>query len=185
MVEFLQLGIVHSVMIGDDFDVDSICFMSACACRLRELTTQRIGQLMAINGTVTRTSEVRPELLHGCFRCEMCQTVQAQLTAQQFRFTEPSMCSRPACQNRTHWTLLTERSRFANWQRVRIQENSSEIPAGSMPRTLDVILRNELVERARPGDRCVFTGCLIVIPDVAALGLPGTPAGHSYRWCSW
>ncbi|KAK7678785.1 MCM DNA helicase complex subunit mcm6 [Cerrena zonata] len=42
-----------------------------------------------------------------------------------------------------------------------------------MPRTLDVILRGETVERAKPGDKCKFTGTEIVIPDISQLGLPG------------
>lgn len=42
-----------------------------------------------------------------------------------------------------------------------------------MPRSLDVILRSELVERAKAGDKCVFTGSFIVVPDVSQLGLPG------------
>ncbi|KAF8599861.1 MCM-domain-containing protein [Ceratobasidium sp. AG-I] len=42
-----------------------------------------------------------------------------------------------------------------------------------MPRSLDVILRAEQVERAKAGDRCVFTGTFVVVPDVAQLGLPG------------
>ena len=41
---------------------------------------------------------------------------------------------------------------------------------------LDVILRAEIVERAKAGDKCVFTGTFIVVPDVAALGLPGVNA---------
>ncbi|CAI4213010.1 unnamed protein product [Parascedosporium putredinis] len=57
--------------------------------------------------------------------------------------------------------------------KVRIQENSSEIPTGSMPRTMDVILRGEMVDRAKAGEKCVFTGALIVVPDVSQLGLPG------------
>jgi len=32
------------------------------------------------------------------------------------------------------------------------------------------VLRNEIVDRARPGDKCVFTGNLIVVPDVGQLG---------------
>ncbi|KAL1740397.1 MCM2/3/5 family-domain-containing protein, partial [Schizophyllum fasciatum] len=63
--------------------------------------------------------------------------------------------------------------KFTDWQKVRIQENPSEIPTGSMPRSLDVILRSELVERAKAGDKCVFTGTFIVVPDVSQLGLPG------------
>ena len=42
-----------------------------------------------------------------------------------------------------------------------------------MPRSLDVILRSELVERAKAGDKCVFTGTFIVVPDFSSLGLPG------------
>lgn len=42
-----------------------------------------------------------------------------------------------------------------------------------MPRSLDVILRGEMVERAKAGDKCVFTGTFIVVPDVSQLGFPG------------
>jgi DNA replication licensing factor MCM6 len=38
---------------------------------------------------------------------------------------------------------------------------------------MDVILRNSAVEQARAGDRMVFTGSLIVAPDVGALAAPG------------
>ena len=41
---------------------------------------------------------------------------------------------------------------------------------------MDVILRGDIVERAKAGDKAVFTGTLIVIPDVAQLGLPGNRA---------
>jgi DNA replication licensing factor MCM6 len=69
--------------------------------------------------------------------------------------------------------LQIDASKFTDWQKVRIQENPSEIPTGSMPRSLDVILRGEMVERAKAGDKCVFTGAFIVVPDVSQLGLPG------------
>ena len=42
-----------------------------------------------------------------------------------------------------------------------------------MPRTLDVIVRHDVVEKAKPGDRVIFTGSLIVVPDVAQLSTPG------------
>merc|ERR550534_408149 len=37
--------------------------------RLRDLKCDAIGQLRSISGTVTRTSEVRPELIKGTFIC--------------------------------------------------------------------------------------------------------------------
>lgn len=42
--------------------------------------------------------------------------------------------------------------------------------------SLDVILRAEIVERAKAGDKCTFTGTFIVLPDVSQLGIPGMNA---------
>ena len=54
-----------------------------------------------------------------------------------------------------------------------MQEHSGDIPAGSMPRSLDVILRGEIVDMAKPGDRTIFTGNLVVVPDIVQLLKPG------------
>ena len=138
--------------------------------RIRDVRSNKIGSLMTISGTVTRTSEVRPELYMGSFTCDMCSAL-IEGVEQIFKYTEPTSC--PSCENQSYFTLNVSKSLFIDWQRVRIQENANEIPTGSMPRTLDVILRGETVERAKPGDKCKFTGCEIVIPDVSQLGLPG------------
>ncbi|KAI9901445.1 hypothetical protein N3K66_003262 [Trichothecium roseum] len=140
--------------------------------RVRALRAKHIGHLLSISGTVTRTSEVRPELSLATFVCEACRSVVTNVE-QTFRYTEPNQCPNKTCQNRIAWQLDIRRSTFVDWQKVRIQENSSEIPTGSMPRTMDVILRGEIVDRAKAGEKCIFTGTLIVVPDVSQLGLPG------------
>ena len=56
---------------------------------IRELRTAKIGTLMSISGTVTRTSEVRPELVFGSFVCETCRTTVGDVE-QQFKYTEVS-----------------------------------------------------------------------------------------------
>lgn len=100
---------------------------------IRELRTEKVGRLISISGTVTRTSEVRPELLFGAFTCGVCKNTQRDIE-QQFKYTEPVLCKTPNCMNRKDWQLNVEQSRFCDWQKVRIQENSNEIPTGSMPR---------------------------------------------------
>jgi len=57
--------------------------------------------------------------------------------------------------------LLTHENKL----QLRVQETSSEIPPGSLPRSVDVILRGDIVEMAKAGDTGVFTGCLVVVPD--------------------
>lgn len=47
------------------------------------------------------------------------------------------------------------------------------MPSGCLPRTLDVILRNDMCEKVRPGDKVVFTGDVIVVPDVSVFNAPG------------
>lgn len=54
---------------------------------IRDLRMDRVGQLVSISGTVTRTSEVRPELVSGTFRCEACAAVVSDVE-QQFKYTE-------------------------------------------------------------------------------------------------
>lgn len=138
--------------------------------KLRDLRSEQIGELSSISGTITRTSEVRPELLLGTFNCSECDELFENVE-QQFRYTEPPMCQ--ACNNKKDWKLTVEKSTFVDWQRVRLQENASEIPAGSMPRTMDVILRNDNVESAKAGDKVILTGTLIVIPDSVSLASAG------------
>lgn len=130
----------------------NVAFYNLPVCkRLRELTTSEIGKLVSVTGVVTRTSEVRPELLQGTFKCLECGAVIKNVE-QQFKYTEPAICVDPTCMNRNKWVLLRQESKFADWQRVRMQETPKEIPAGSLPRSMDVILRHDIVEQARAGD---------------------------------
>ena len=39
--------------------------------------------------------------------------------------------------------------------------------------SVEVILRAEAVEQAQAGDKCDFTGTLVVVPDISKLSVPG------------
>lgn len=136
--------------------------------KLRDMKTNLIGRMVSIYGTVTRTTEVRPELLKGAFKCEDTGRIYKGVE-QQFKLTYPNLGGAGG----NKFELVPEESVFTDWQKLRIQEHSGDIPAGSMPRSIDVILRNEVVDMAKPGDRCIFTGTLIVVPDVISLIKPG------------
>ena len=72
-------------------------------------------------------------------------------------------------------------SKFVDFQKVRIQEVQSELPRGGIPRSLEVILRAECVEKTQAGDRCDFIGTLIVVPDVSKLSSVGSRSETSAR----
>ncbi|KAM9550520.1 DNA replication licensing factor MCM6 [Guaruba guarouba] len=148
--------------------------------KIRELTSAKIGSLMRISGQVVRTHPVHPELVSGTFLCLDCQTVIKDVE-QQFKYTQPNICRNPVCANRRRFLLDTNKSRFVDFQKVRIQETQAELPRGSIPRSVEVILRTEAVESAQAGDKCDFTGSLIVVPDVSQLSTPGVRAETSSR----
>uniref|UniRef100_A0A8C6Y2A8 DNA replication licensing factor MCM6 n=1 Tax=Naja naja TaxID=35670 RepID=A0A8C6Y2A8_NAJNA len=148
--------------------------------KIREMTSARIGSLMRISGQVVRTHPVHPELVSGTFLCLDCQTVIKDVE-QQFKYTQPNICRNPVCANRKRFLLDTNRSRFVDFQKVRMQETQAELPRGSIPRSVEVILRAEAVESAQAGDKCDFTGSLIVVPDVSQLSTPGVRAETGSR----
>ncbi|KAL4229140.1 MCM DNA helicase complex subunit mcm6 [Mactra antiquata] len=148
--------------------------------KVRELTTSKIGTLLRITGQVVRTHPVHPELVSGTFMCLECRTMIKDVE-QQFKFTQPNICRNPVCNNRSKFMLDVNKSRFVDFQKVRIQETQAELPRGSIPRSVEVILRAEAVEMAQAGDKCDFTGTLIVVPDVSTMSNPGARAETSAK----
>ena len=69
---------------------------------------------MSIHGTITRTTEVKPELLLGSFKCKECDYIYPSME-QQFRFTEPVRCVNEKCFNKTNWELINSDSVFLDW----------------------------------------------------------------------
>ncbi|AWP04525.1 MCM multi-domain protein [Scophthalmus maximus] len=148
--------------------------------KIRELSSMRIGTLVRISGQVVRTHPVHPELVSGTFLCMDCQALVKDVP-QQFKYSPPTICRNPVCNNRSRFHLDTHKSKFIDFQKVRIQETQAELPRGSIPRSLEIVLRAEAVETAQAGDRCDFTGTLIVVPDVSQLTTPGVRAETSTR----
>eukprot|EP01063_Lacrimia_lanifica_P024548 TRINITY_DN32425_c0_g1_i1.p1 TRINITY_DN32425_c0_g1~~TRINITY_DN32425_c0_g1_i1.p1 ORF type:complete len:864 (+),score=241.36 TRINITY_DN32425_c0_g1_i1:64-2592(+) len=147
-----------------------VCFTDLSAVTtIRNLRCDAIGHLTTLKGTVTRTSQIRPELISGVFTCLDCGQ-ESEPVEQQFKFTEPRECRNTICTNTTQWNLKSDSTaKFVDWQKIKIQENADEIPSGSMPRTIDLVLRGDMVETVKPGDKCLFVGYLVVVPQVGKM----------------
>jgi len=136
-----------------------------------------LGTLARISGQVVRTHPVHPELVLGTFICMDCnayiKNVEQQFKVRQnltchsvnhdqsilidyidpLQFTNPTICTNPVCNNRRRFLLDVDNSVFIDFQKVRIQETQAELPRGSIPRSVEVILRAETVELVQAGDR--------------------------------
>ncbi|VDM16467.1 unnamed protein product [Hydatigera taeniaeformis] len=165
---FINDHVPDTLNSGRDFYV---CFTDITTLhRLRELNTHQLGKLVKIRAQVVRSHPVHPELTLGTFKCEDCGAVIRNVE-QQFKYTQPSICCNPQCANRVKFELLTNQSKFVDFQKVRVQETQAEVSRGSIPRSMEILLRADAVELAQPGDRCEFIGTLIVVPDLSHLSV--------------
>ena len=135
--------------------------------KLRAIRAKHIGKLLQVSGIMMRASEVKPLLVQAVFQCRICDTEIPQ-DQEEGRYTEPALC--PTCDKKTPLRLLPQKSTFRDWQKVRVQESPDELPAGGMPRSIDVILEGDIVDISRPGDFVRITGVLKTTPDFSRRG---------------
>ena len=166
LVQFIDPNYYH----GKTFNI--AWFNLSETKNIRELKSEYVGKLICFKGTITKTSEVRPELISGSFTCDVC-TARILNVEQQFRFTEPLRCSNRNCTNTSRFTLDETTSFFGDWQKLRVQEMTKEMGSGVLPRSIDVIVRGERVDTAQPGDDTLFIGTLLAVPFGYSLVRPG------------
>src|SRR3989454_6503075 len=75
---------------------------------------------------------------------------------------KPLMCE--TCDSR-NLELDKKRSKFIDYQILRVQELPEELPPGQLPQFFDVNAEGDIVNSARPGDRVVLTGVMRAVPD--------------------
>ena len=112
--DFMKMEDLHYT-INDDANKSEkeffVCFYNMeQVSRIRDLKAKNIGNLVSFSGTVTRTSEVRPELLFGGFLCNECGEAVVGVE-QQFKYEEPKKCDSPYCTNTNSWEVRSSSSR--------------------------------------------------------------------------
>ena len=129
---------------------------------MRDLNPSDIDQMVCIRGMVTRTSSIIPDLKQAFFRCTACGFAPDLQYVDRGRVVEPSHCS--SCQSQGTTALVHNLCKFANKQQLRMQENPDAIPDGETPQTVSLCVFDELVDGAKPGDRCEITGVYRAVP---------------------
>jgi len=126
---------------------------------VRELRSEHINRLVQIEGIVRRISEVKPEIVEAVFACQRCGQIQI-VEQDSHIFKKPTVCTNPACGRQGPFTLMEDQSKFVDWQSMRIQERPEKLRGGRMPRSVDCIIRDDIVDKAQAGNRVTVTGML-------------------------
>lgn len=133
----------------------------------RTLAAHYLGNLVCLEGIVTKCSLVRPKVAKSVHYCEATgKTMERTYTDLTSLDAYPSTAAYPT-QDEEGNLLQTEFGlcKFKDHQTVSIQEMPEKAPTGQLPRSCDVIMDNDLVDSMKPGDRVQIVGCYRCLPN--------------------
>ena len=123
---------------------------------LREINAEIINKMTSVSGMVVRASEIKPLAREINYVCREGHRTQVVLL-KGMSVSVPAKCSEPKCPHRD-LEVDPETSRFIDFQIIRLQELPEDLPPGQLPHYVDVAIKQDLVDSARPGDRVILTG---------------------------
>lgn len=129
---------------------------------IRSVNVSTLGRLFAVAGAVIRVSERKNLVKIAVFVCHDGHVTPVIQNGETLK--APDHCDEPVCSSKD-FEFDKERSIFADYQKVRIQEMNDDLPSGQLPRGFDIILTDDMIDTCRPGDHVIVTGTLIPIQD--------------------
>jgi len=127
-----------------------------------------VGRLVAISATVVRTGLIKMHEYAKLFECTTCKkTFLIESDQQQWNIIpRPYKCLADAACNGTKFDIIQDTSdgtgrtvigmsspdRCRDYQDIKIQEQVSKLDMGTIPRSMAVVLENDLVDKVKAGD---------------------------------
>ncbi|XP_026912809.2 DNA helicase MCM9 isoform X1 [Acinonyx jubatus] len=119
--------------------------------------TKDVGHFLSVTGTVIRTSVVKIlefERDYMCNKCKHVFVVKADFELY-YTFCRPSSCPSSESCDSSKFTCLSGLSssptRCRDYQEIKIQEQVQRLSVGSIPRSMKVILEDDLVDSCKSG----------------------------------
>ncbi|TPX35856.1 hypothetical protein SmJEL517_g01730 [Synchytrium microbalum] len=121
----------------------------------RNLSAAHLGKLICVEGIVTRCSLVRPKAERTIHWCPVTNVFHSKVHTEE-SFNGPIYPKADDAGN----ALETEFgwSTYRDYQTISLQEMPERAPAGQLPRPIDVVLDDDIVDVCKPGDRVRIVG---------------------------
>ncbi|XP_057679287.1 DNA replication licensing factor MCM3 isoform X2 [Corythoichthys intestinalis] len=132
----------------------------------RTLTSRLLGSMVCVEGIITKCSLVRPKVVRSVHYCPATnKTMERKYTDMTSLDPFPSSAIYPTKDEENN-PLETEfgLSIYKDHQTITVQEMPEKAPAGQLPRSVDIILDNDLVDVVKPGDRVQVIGTYRCLP---------------------
>uniref|UniRef100_A0A8C7IK10 DNA replication licensing factor MCM3 n=1 Tax=Oncorhynchus kisutch TaxID=8019 RepID=A0A8C7IK10_ONCKI len=132
----------------------------------RTLAARYLGNLVCVEGIVTKCSLVRPKITRSVHYCPATKkTLERKYTDLTSLDAFPSSSIYPTKDEENN-PLETEFGLcvYKDHQTLTIQEMPEKAPAGQLPRSVDIIANDDLVDKVKPGDRVQMVGIYRCLP---------------------
>ncbi|CAI7771173.1 unnamed protein product [Closterium sp. NIES-53] len=142
----------------------------------RELLSPFLNSLVCVHGIVTKCSSVRPKVVRSVHYCPNTGAFSSREYRDVTALTGlPTPAIYPTKDDKGN-ILVTEFGlcRYRDHQAMAMQEMPENAPAGQLPRSLDVLLEDDLVDACKPGDRVAIVGIYKAAPMRATGTISGT-----------
>eukprot|EP00923_Selenidium_pygospionis_P034272 GHVN01059814.1.p1 GENE.GHVN01059814.1~~GHVN01059814.1.p1 ORF type:complete len:630 (-),score=95.23 GHVN01059814.1:1008-2897(-) len=129
---------------------------------VRNVRASHVGSMAKMEAIITRVSSVKPRLQVAYYRCNDCN-VEAYQPVEGSNFMPHSQCSSATCQRkRTKGDLRMNirGSKFVKYQEVKCQEPTYQVPQGSVPRSVNIIVEGPNTRQLKPGMSVTLGGVL-------------------------
>ncbi|KAI4298248.1 hypothetical protein L6164_031829 [Bauhinia variegata] len=132
----------------------------------RELLSEFIGSMVCVEGIVTKCSLVRPKVVKSVHYCPGTKN----FTTREYRDITSNMGlptgSVYPTRDENGNLLVTEYGlcKYKDHQTLSMQEVPENSAPGQLPRTVDVIVEDDLVDACKPGDRVAIVGVYKALP---------------------
>ncbi|MCS7140404.1 MAG: minichromosome maintenance protein MCM [Candidatus Nezhaarchaeota archaeon] len=136
---------------------------------IRKIRAEHINKMITIEGVLVRSSSIKQRLVESTFICKNVDCREVIRIPQVSRsFTTPSIC--PKCGRKGTLEFSPENSSYIDAQIFIVQEKPEELPPGQLPRSIEVLVTEDLVDSARPGDRILISG-IVTLKQESSLKL--------------
>ncbi|XP_062857382.1 MCM3 minichromosome maintenance deficient 3 (S. cerevisiae), like [Trichomycterus rosablanca] len=132
----------------------------------RTLSARFLGNLVCVEGIVTKCSLVRPKIMRSVHYCPATKkTLERKYTDLTSLDAFPSSAIYPTKDEENN-PLETEFGLccYKDHQTLTVQEMPEKAPAGQLPRSVDIIADDDLVDKVKPGDRVQLVGVYRCLP---------------------
>eukprot|EP01068_Selenidium_serpulae_P014688 Selendium_serpulae@DN6127_c1_g1_i4.p1 len=129
---------------------------------VREVRASHVGWMCKIEGIVTKVSSVKPRLQVAYYRCGDCNA-EAYQPVDQAYFMPQSQCRSAVCQRKKlkgDLRMNIRGSKFVRHQEVKCQEPTHQVPQGSVPRSVNVMVEGGNTRVLKPGMAVTLGGVL-------------------------